>query len=268
MPLILPSAIGKRGSWDGTSDHPVVSGRTVPNKETSMNWAEHQGIVLNANKLLAGEVPEEFADLKRAYYGELGVSDTGSRWSVKIFVSKGIHQPETNPHMQLETEAQLLTRQYPNDRNSRLVPKADTPPRIWKYHLDLSAVDCKDKADSFQWVGVQFSRQVGSTIHVWPRTAVVVMKSPATTRGRRNSISSADLAAHVDALRIAAEIKAFDDLCIAFETTHQIKPIDRTLRTAPSLWVKPTYTGEPMFPTGKTVKYQYDKSKGFSVVPG
>jgi len=268
MPLILPSEIGQRGSWDGTSAHPVVAGRTVPNKETSMSWAEHQGIVLNASKLLIGAVPEEFEDLKHAYHGEHSVSGTGSRSSVKIYVSKGIHQPETNPHIQLETEAQLLTHQFPGDKKSKLVPKTDAPPRIWKYHLDVSAVDCKNKADSFQWVGVQFSRQVGSTIHVWPKTALVVMKSPATTVGRRNSISSADLAAHVDAVRLASEIQAFDELCMAFETTHQIKPIDRNLRKAPPLWVKPTYVGEPRLPTGKAVKYQFDKSKGFLVVPG
>lgn len=267
MPLILPSELKRRGSWDGTSAHPVVPGRMVPNKETAMTWAEHIRIVLEAGKLLAGEVPEEFADLKHAYHGERSGSGTGSVSSVELYVSKGIHQPETNPHIQLETEAQLLTRDNPSDKKSKLVPRTDVPPRIWKYHLNVSAVDTPQKGDSFQWVGVQFSRQVGNTIHVWPKSATIVMKSPVTTIGRRNSISSADLDAHVKAVQLATVIQAFEDMCIAFENQHQIKPIDRKLRTA-SPWSKPTYTGEPRLQTGKGIKYQYDKEKGFLVVPG
>ena len=54
-------------------------------------------------------------------------------------------------------------------------------------------------------------------------------------RSRRNSVSTVDLSAHIQALEAAAAelaaVKAFDELCIAFEATNSIKPIDRAIRT-------------------------------------
>jgi hypothetical protein len=269
MAPISPKDIGQRGSWDGFSDHPVIVGRTVPNKDTSMDWPEHQSIIMKAAGLLALDVPPAFADLRHAFHGEKSVPDSGSVSTVKIYVSKGIHQPETNPHIQLETEAQLLGHSVRGDKKSKLVPRTDVAPRVWKYHLNVSAVNTLSKGDSFQWVGVQFTRQVGSTIHVWPAVATVVMKAPVTVVGRRSSISSSALAAHVEAARIAAEIAAFDELSLAFETTHKIKPIDRQIRIVQAGWgAKPTYTGLSAATNRAVVKFQFSKATGFVVVPG
>lgn len=115
----------------------------------------------------------------------------------------------------------------------------------------------------FKWTGVQFScSDDANTVHEYPVGVVPQMKAPATTRDRRNSVSTADLSAHVKALEAAAALlaaeEAFDKLCLAFETTHAIKPINRSIRTAKSTgWTKPTYTG--LAKTGPaTIKFQYD----------
>lgn len=247
MPLIQPAAITQRATWNGTSAHPQTVGRTVPNLDSSMDWAEHQAIVVKALALLAGDtVPELFKLLKSAY--EDTVVD-GRK--TKIYVSKGIHQPETNPHMQIEAESKPIN------------PKATGAPYIRRYHLVVSAVPTAQMDGRFKWTGVQFScSDDDDAVHEFPRGVVPLMKAPAATRGRRNSVSTADLSAHIKVLEAAAAelaaVKAFDELCIAFETTNSIKPIDRAIRSVKVTgWTKPTYTGLAKTGPG-TLKYQYD----------
>lgn len=247
MPLIQPSAITQRATWNGTSPHPQTVGRSVPNLDSSMDWAEHQSIVVKGLALLAGDsVPELFKQLKSAY--EDTVVD-GRK--TKIYVSKGIHQPETNPHLQLETESKPIN------------PKALGAPFIRRYHLVVSAVPMAQMDGRFKWTGVQFScSDDDDAVHEFPRGVVPQMKAPAATRGRRNSVSTADLAAHIKILEAAAAelagVKAFDELCIAFETTNSIKPIERAIRSVKVTgWTKPTYTGVARTGPG-TLKFQYD----------
>lgn len=247
MTLIQPAAITQRASWNGRSPHPHTVGQTVPNLESAMDWAEHQTIVVKALALLAGDaVPELFKPLKSAY------EDTVVEGrKTKIYVSKGIHQPETNPHLQLETESKPIN------------PKATGAAYIRRFHLVVSAVPTGQMDGRFKWTGVQFScSDDANMVHEYPVGVVPQMKAPATTRGRRNSVSTADLSAHIKVLEAAAALlaaeEAFDTLCVAFETTHSIKPIDRSIRTAKSTgWTKPTYTG--LARTGPaTIKFQYD----------
>lgn len=247
MPIIQPSDVTQRATWNGTSAHPHNVGQTVQNLDSSMDWAEHQTIVAKALALLSGDsVPAIFQPLKSAYNGTV----VDGR-KTKIYVSKGIHQPETNPHMQLETESKLTN------------PKATGAPFIRRYHLVVSAVPLASMDGRFKWVGVQFTcTDDQNAVHGFPVGVVPQMKAPATTRGRRNSVSTADLADHIKALEAAAAelaaVTAFDELCVAFETTNSIKPIDRAIRTAKATgWTKPTYTGLAKVGPG-TLKFQYD----------
>ena len=99
MVLIKSSDVGKRSGWDGTSPHPQT-GVPVPNKETAMDWTEHQNVVAASASLMAGTgIPEIFENLRIA----LGAIDRKDK-KASIYVTKGIHQPHTNPHIRLETE--------------------------------------------------------------------------------------------------------------------------------------------------------------------
>lgn len=247
MTIIQPAAITQRATWNGSSAHPHDPSRTVQNLDSSMDWAEHQTIVFKALALLSSDtLPEIFKPLKSAY------NDTVVEGrKTKIYVSKGIHQPETNPHLQIETESKPIN------------PKATGAAFIRRYHLVVSAVDTVQMDDRFKWTGVQFScSDEHNAVHAYPVGVVPQMKAPATTRSRRNSVSTADLSAHIKALEAAAAelaaVKSFDELCIAFETTNAIKPIDRAIRTVKVTgWTKPTYTG--LAKTGPaTLKFQYD----------
>lgn len=170
------------GGWEGESVD-SNTGRLNPNKETGMSWAEHQRIVCAARSLLATDiqlVPDAvkmvFQSLKSAFH------DQPTKYYLSV--SKGIHQPFVNPHMQV-----YLQGTYKQQGQTYLQDHGK------KFHLNLSAVDTAEKDDSFQWKGVQFSYvHEGLTYH-WPVNAPVTVKSNAV--GRRNSVSSVDLQAYV-----------------------------------------------------------------------
>lgn len=234
--IALPSEIGQAqadgegNTWDGRS---IDSATDIehPNKETAMDWAEHQRIVFNARRLVTsavphtGEVKKAFKALKSAYEEE------SSRTVLRV--SKGIHQPEANPHMQLKAESTFLT---PG-------PTRDSPPvrtlSVLTFHLNVSAVDIPvtpGLAERFHWEGVQFSFLHGGTTYCWPTLAQPPTGKVRTQR--RVSISSAGLAAHVaehtrlEAVRVAKELSdsedaAFQTLCADFEKTHGLGKLRR-----------------------------------------
>lgn len=188
------------GGWDGQSvDN--KTGYTNPNRETAMSWAEHQRIVCNSGSLLVSDIailPAEvqtiFDNLKSAF------SKSGSEFVVRV--SKGIHQPTTNPHIQLYLQGtyKQLGVAYYKDTGE-------------KFHLNLSAVDTAEKSDAFQWKGVQFSCLYEGMSYNWPLNAVITMKRP--TIGRRNSVSAVDLQAFIrkgEEEKRAAESKAKKDI--------------------------------------------------------
>ena len=183
--IALPAdvlATDASGGWEGQSMD-SNTGNINPNKVTAMSWAEHQRIVCNSGGLLAGDIvilPDEvkkvFDNLKSAF------TVTGSKFVVRV--SKGIHQPTTNPHMQLYLQGTFKEK-------GLTYLKAGGK----KFHLNLSAIDTAEKTDSFQWKGVQFSYMHDGMSYNWPVNAVITMKRP--TIGRRNSVSAVDLQAFI-----------------------------------------------------------------------
>lgn len=229
------------GGWDGNSEN-ESTGITNPNLESSMSWAEHQRIVFEARSLLpVGDIPfttppnrdgrDAFKDLQSAY------QDSRSRSELKV--SKGIHQPFTNPHLQLV----LLTS---FGSGATLQTKTNT------FHLDVSAIDSPDLPDRFQWKGVQFSVVVGANTYSWPESVTRQLKQRSATR--RNSISASDLDKHFQAIADAkarAEAAALalveDTRLRAFAASHGItgSNINKFIRGA----------GVP----GTDGQYQYNK---------
>lgn len=244
----MPIFIEQDTNWDGNSVDPKT-GKSNPNKTTAMDWDEHVTILTNARGLVASSAaPTAFDDLRLAY-GHAETMPSG----VKIIVLKGIHQPQTNPHMKIQT----------------CVPVSGSAPRYEKYHLNVSAKPApadKGLDDKFTWVGVQFTHGDHGQ-NQYPVGAPITMKEPATVLTRRNSISSKDFASHLAqiqaeeaaAAKAQALLEQFEVACTDFEKAHGLQPIDRAIRTAKSTgWVKPTYTGTPKVAGGPVVKFNYD----------
>lgn len=174
--------------WDGTS---IFQGQSVPNKETAMDWTEHQRIVCNARQLLmswtadqhTGKGKQAFRALKDAYDG------SNNHRSV-LRVSKGIHQPEANPHLQVRVVETFGGAQEGHAAH-------------YTFHLDVGATEVVEQGlvDRFRWDGVQFSYldEERNLRYWWPGLAVPrAVKNSTLTR--RNSISFASLANHRTAL--------------------------------------------------------------------
>jgi hypothetical protein len=179
-------------AWDGRDGN-------NPNKQTTMDWAEHQRIVAEARGLLgdgkfggemegrrnyiSGDVRTAFKQLYAAY-AKSGAS--------VVRVSKGIHQPTVDPHLQLRTSTQ-------HDGG---------PVLHHKFHLNVSAEPVPDVdglgTGRFIWKPVQFAmKHLDDQVYRWPRVVTVSRKDPARRRGprvRRLSISTATLQAHMDVL--------------------------------------------------------------------
>ncbi|TFW14841.1 hypothetical protein [Duganella callida] len=202
---VLASTVELEGhAWDGQD---AVSGHD--NLQSSMDWAEHQRIVCNARTLLQGEPPGNaevrkiFNELKSAY------EDKAGRTVVRV--SKGIHQPTVNPHIQLRTITDY------GDQIS-----------YHKFHLNVSAKELPPTEnladDIFQWEPVQFSfLHTNGQTYNWPALASAPTKKGALKR--RQSISAAGLQAHIDEqLKIkqaAAKQEADDAFDKAIQAFHE-----------------------------------------------
>jgi hypothetical protein len=220
-------------SWDGESPHPERDDVMVPNKETEMDWAEHQRIVCNARQLLTswsadkhtGKAKEAFKALNDAYH-------TPDSRSV-MRVSKGIHQPETNAHLQLRVVTTFGS-----------LAKGTAASVFHTFHLNVAATEIKGVDgldDRFQWEGVQFSYENASLWARWPVLAVVPrMKN--STASRRLSISAVSLAAHKIALaeakkeeeRLAAQATLEDQIQKALDVLKEKENVTlRKLKNEP-----------------------------------
>lgn len=185
--------IGKTDDWSGISTIETDTGgfMSVQNLDSSMSFAEHQRIAFAARKFLvsfdAGEEhwanrPDDtdkadattaFANLKDCY------ETSDSDFTMKI--SKGIHQPKTDPHMQIRLSS---------DEYSVL------------FHLNVSATEADGKpaglTGRFHWEAHSYSCKFGGMIFSWPENAGEPKKKDTYYRSaRRNSISHAGLAAAV-----------------------------------------------------------------------
>lgn len=183
-------ATGESGGWDGRSVDPKTN-IEHPNKETTMDWAEHQRIVCEARRLLAGEIEIAPSDVKKAFRElQAAYNDANARSVVKV--SKGIHQPTVNPHLQLRVVSTF--------RNGQEVREV-----VRKFHLDVSAVDEPEMDGRFRWTGVRFSfKHTNDQRYTWPVAANPVIRK----RERRLSVSSVDLAAHMQALELERQQEA------------------------------------------------------------
>jgi hypothetical protein len=189
---VLQADVGEVGfSWDGESPHPQEPDKLVPNKETTMDWAEHQRITCNAGKLLvswttdkhAGEGKKAFKALKDAYVGS-------NKGRSVLRVSKGIHQPEVNPHLQVRVVSTFY--------DGKEVASVSR----YTFHLDVAATEVKDVdglEDRFQWEGVQFKYKDGGNWYSWPALPAP-RKGKNATPSRRASISYASLSDHLNKL--------------------------------------------------------------------
>jgi hypothetical protein len=161
--------------------------------ESSMDFAEHQRIAFKARKLLAGDlgVPDNAAgrklkELKDAY-------EAGDANDV-LYIAKGIHQPNINPHMQLQLKRGKST---------------------WHtFHLNVSVSDVDIPGlpqKYFHWVGVQFTAIHGTQTACWPLNPV--WDSKFNHARRHLSIAPKDIQATINAIandNVLAEKKARD----------------------------------------------------------
>jgi len=261
---VLQADVGEVGfSWDGQSPDPNVPNRMNPNKVTAMDWAEHQRIVFNAGKLLASWAPEShtgngkkaFKALKDAYDGT-----NGNRSVMRV--AKGIHQPLTNPHMQIRVVS-TFTDADKNERATR-----------YTFHLDVSArevvgVDGLD--DSFQWDGVQFKYEDANTWYRWPAAAVRNMKG--STFSRRSSISFASLdeymtdLAEKETARLRLERQKQTEL-VATNLEDAIKAELVRFETEEGLVLRTEPAPSPKFFKGTTAAFLKPKGhgKGYNVI--
>ena len=164
--ITQPDQIGKSSDWDGLSEN-AHSISKVLNLDSKMDFKEHQRIVFEARRLLAGPMNlgdksatpagKALALLKNAY------ESSDADYVLKI--SKGIHQPTSNPHMQL---------------------KLKHGGKKYLYHLDVSMSEERIEGLSeeyFHWEGVQFSAKFGDDdIARWPLMAAVKAKPYARRR--------------------------------------------------------------------------------------
>ncbi|MBN3757745.1 hypothetical protein G3N95_32815 [Paraburkholderia sp. Tr-20389] len=189
---VLQANEGEVGfSWDGTSPHPVYADATVKNKDTTMNWAEHQRIVCSAGKLLTSWTADEHTGKgKKAFRALKDAYDGSNKQRAVLRVSKGIHQPETNPHLQLRVVETFFNNE---DNTSRSVN--------YTFHLDVSATEITSPGlvDRFQWDGVRFSYEDENNWYRWPVLAVPP-RAKNSSASRRASISYASLQTHLNDL--------------------------------------------------------------------
>jgi len=197
---------GVDNEWDGSS-YNKDSQEAQKNRDSGMDWVEHQQIVFAARALLVSftdlmanqdQASASLNRLKKAYNGS----------GELLRVTKGIHQPTSDPHIQLALWS------------------ANGNERCATYHLNVSATATVLSDDNFQWQAVQFIGYGGDkSVRCWPATANHVNKRQSS---RRNSISSPELAKLVDKNneRLAAAQKKIEDR-IADDLANPAKVMQR-----------------------------------------
>lgn len=175
LPRHVNQVTGPDG-WDGRSQ---LHGRSIAHKETEMDWAEHQRIVCEARSLMVRR-PDLGSDDERARFVTAAFFELHRAYNengIDLYVSKGIHQPTTNPHLQ------VMTRD-PRGRS-----------RSYTFHLVVTAVDLEHVPGRFQWVGTKFTVVDARHTYSWPLN----VGNP-DVKARRQSMSAVQLKRHVDAV--------------------------------------------------------------------
>lgn len=181
-------------NWSGQS---LIDGVLRDNLDSTMDIEEHKRIVREAVRLLEGfsmgasgwgagpglgEANVAFDALKNCY--------TKTNFGRVVYVTKGIHQPRSNPHMQLNCAE-------PGKQAHGMV-----------FHLDLSAElitsPLSNEEDGlFSWTGVQFTFISKGLKTSWPKDASAAIKKGQGMgkRRRRKSVSMADHDERLQALQ-------------------------------------------------------------------
>jgi hypothetical protein len=170
-------------NWSGTSEDPNQPGVEVANRESTMDLDEHRRIVLAAKSLFAGnaQFPAGGGDAWESLRQLRTVFTTTSNQVVRI--SKGIHQPGVDPHIQLSMGVTI-----------------GNEVRNVQFHLNLTAEDRDyDKAGDmrFTWKAVQFTAVRGKVVAAWPTAVARKVKEKNI---RRLSISPAQWQVVKDAM--------------------------------------------------------------------
>ncbi len=179
--ITVASQVLKNTKWNGTSINSTTH-ETQQNLDSSMGWAEHQRIVVEARALLQGNIgtgiddaDTQFEALQRTFN-----EDTPG---IVVEITKGIHQTISDAHIQL-----------------RLVEEAERHKEDagTKFHLNVQPTDkgalVGIGSGYFHWKGTQFKCWVGDIAYFWPSPEI------RGWRQKRNSISAAGLADHVAAV--------------------------------------------------------------------
>lgn len=227
-------------NWQGTSEDPNQLGVEVPNLESSMNLEEHRRIVLEAKSLFAGnaQFPAQGGDAWESLRQLRTIFTTTSDKVVRI--SKGIHQPGVDPHLQLSAAVTL-----------------GNETRNVQFHLNLTAEDRDfDKTGDmrFTWKAVQFTAVSGKVLAAWPANVARRVKEKNI---RRLSISPAEWQKVKDAME-QAKLNAIekkkkqagkDEVTAFTKAWSSFKP--KNLSTLKALNAKPSEIQEALLDGGK-----------------
>lgn len=234
--ITLPADILQDTNWDGYSKDPGT-GSTNANKETAMNFAEHQRIVLDAKALLVNlnysDQDQQANKAKKALMVLKEVYNSAASTGV-LYITKGIHQPYANPHLQVS-----------------VVEDGEDP--VF-YHLDVcddTTVTDAVGTQHFHWRGVRFSARLRNGQPSWAQDKYDVAEWPENVpfakrmnKDRRNSISPARLVAlnlelqEAEAKRQqqAARDKSRNTILATVEAKLKLKPERAAARAMASFW--------------------------------
>lgn len=188
--MITLAEVLEGGDWSGVSSI-EQDGAYVdkPNLESTMDFAEHQRIVVEARGLLQGQIAHADRDAKQMFEDLAKVYNEATPGMVLV-ISKGIHQINSDAHILVRLVKEV-------DKNNA---KAGV-----NFHLNVEPINLDNPNVRFQWKAFQFKGWApkNGPAYFWPEPGRSARKDK-----RRNSISSVDLAAHllkVREMEIAAE---------------------------------------------------------------
>lgn len=191
--MITMTEVLQGDKWDGKSLIEQDGGGVAQkdNLESTMNFAEHQRIVVDAKALLAGAIATGNAQAT-AMFENLQKTYNENTPGMVVVITKGIHQIGSDAHIQVRLVAEAQRAQA----NAGV-----------KFHLNVEdvALDTDGLIRRSQWRATQFKGWIGKTAYWWPAPERRISKDR-----RRNSISAVDLAAHV--LHMEEEARAAEKL--------------------------------------------------------
>lgn len=186
--ITLPQ-ITAADNWSGMSEDPNQPGVLVPNLDSKMDLEEHRRIVLEAAALFTGPFPAYAGPAWESLRQLRTVFTTTTK--EPVYISKGIHQPTVDPHIQ-------LTMAVKNDNTTKNV----------QFHLNLTAVDRGDDRSGtmrYTWKAVQFTAVAGNVLAAWPQAVARKVKEQNI---RRLSVSPSEWQKVKDAVDKAKQAAA------------------------------------------------------------